>query len=351
MADLHVLSPDTQAILLLCGRFGRQEDANTPLTLSEYNQLAQWLHERAMRPADLLDEGWQGKAENSGFPLSIERMAALLRRGAAMAFAVESWTSKGLWVLSRSDDSYPHLLKSRLGRQAPPILYGAGDVALTSQGGLAIVGSRHTDDETLAFVRLVAQACASQGVQIVSGGARGVDSEAMTAALDAGGTAVGVLADSLAKHAVSRRYRQALLSGRLALLSATDPAAGFSAGNAMGRNKYIYALATWSLVASASLGTGGTWAGAVEELKAGRTPVYVRMQDDAPPAHHKLVELGARAFPDEPWANLANLLSSPADTVRSVAPADQGYRQEPLLPLEPPDSPAPSRVADDSMWE
>jgi predicted Rossmann fold nucleotide-binding protein DprA/Smf involved in DNA uptake len=182
---------------------GRQEDANTPLTLPEYNQLAQWLHERAMRPADLLDEGWQGKARNSGFPLSIGRVEAHLRRGAAMAFAVESWTSKGLWVVSRSDDSYPHLLKSRLGRQAPPILYGAGEIALTSQGGLAIVGSRHTDDETLAFVRRVAQACASQGVQIVSGGARGVGSEAMIAALDSGGTAVGVLADSLAKQAVS----------------------------------------------------------------------------------------------------------------------------------------------------
>ena len=79
-----------------------------------------------------------------------------------------------------------------------------------------------------------------------------MDSEAMVAALDAGGTAVGMLADSLSKHAVSGRYRRALMDGRLVLLSAVDPDSGFNTGNAMARNKYIYGLATWGLVVSAS---------------------------------------------------------------------------------------------------
>lgn len=51
----HVLAPDTQAILLLCGSFGQNRQIEPqPLTLSEYNSLAEWLRENQMRPADLL---------------------------------------------------------------------------------------------------------------------------------------------------------------------------------------------------------------------------------------------------------------------------------------------------------
>ena len=54
MADTsHMLSPDTQAILLLCASLhpGKPE-AIPPLTLTEYNQLAQWLQTQEMRPGD-----------------------------------------------------------------------------------------------------------------------------------------------------------------------------------------------------------------------------------------------------------------------------------------------------------
>ncbi len=328
--ERHVLNADTQATLLLCGRFDRQEQM-APLKLSEYNQLAQWLVNQALHPADLLDEGWRAIARQKGFPLDVERVAALLLRGAALAFAVESWTSKGLWVIGRGDEEYPRPLRSRLGRLAPPILYGVGPVELATRCGLAIVGSRDADEPALAFTRGVAATCAHQGMQVVSGGARGVDSEAMGAALDAGGTVVGVLADSLARQAVSSRYRRAIVDERLVLLSATDPNSGFNAGNAMARNKYIYALATWGLVVSSSLGEGGTWTGAVEELNAKRVPLFVRMQEPIPPAHQKLVDLGARPFPDEPWDALAEILASATEA-------------QPATPFPPTQSQAPPPI-------
>ncbi len=42
----HKLNPDTQAILLLCGHFGKKTTGEIkPLTPSEYTWMAQWLQE------------------------------------------------------------------------------------------------------------------------------------------------------------------------------------------------------------------------------------------------------------------------------------------------------------------
>ncbi len=66
-------------------------------------------------------------------------------------------------------------------------------------------------------------------------------------------------------------------SSRLLLISPYDPQVGFNVGNAMGRNKLIYALADAALVVASDLNKGGTWSGAVEQLDRYKcVPVYVR---------------------------------------------------------------------------
>ncbi len=302
----HVLMPDTQAILLLCASFGQNRPSQPqPLTLSEYNVLAGWLKENHIRPAGLLDS--TGKNQLQKIPaglLELHRVQALLERGVMLSLAVEKWTNQGLWVLARSDTQYPQRLKHTLKHLAPAILYGVGNVELLSQGGLAIVGSRDVDEEGLDYTQRIAQTCAQQGMQVVSGGARGVDSSAMLAAIDAGGTAVGVLADSLTKAAVAGKYRAGIKEGRLTLVSAYDPDSGFNVGNAMGRNKYIYALADNALAVSCSYEKGGTWAGAVEALERIKdVPVFVRLQGTVPEGNRQLVQKGAKPFPEAPWNN------------------------------------------------
>jgi hypothetical protein len=106
----------------------------------------------------------------------------------------------------------------------------------------------------LATLKEWREPCAAQEIQVVSGGARGVDQAAMLGVLDAGGTALGVLADSLSKAAVNSKYRPNIREGRLLLVSSYDPDAAFNTGNAMGRNKYIYAFADYTLVVSSSVG-------------------------------------------------------------------------------------------------
>ncbi|MEC4818467.1 MAG: DNA-processing protein DprA, partial [Scytonema sp. PMC 1069.18] len=318
----HVLPPDTQAILLLCASFGQNRQLEPqPLTLSEYNSLTDWLRDNQMRPADLLEPTAKDFLERiTNSKLNSDRIIALLERGGMLSLAVEKWTNQGLWVLGRGDSNYPKRLKQRLRHSAPAILYGVGDVELLSRGGLAIVGSRDVDDETLSYTQRVAQTCCAHDIQVISGGARGVDQAAMLGAIAAGGTSVGVLADSLAKASVNGKYRSSIKEGKLTLVSSYDPEAGFNTGNAMGRNKYIYSLADYTLVVNSSAGKGGTWAGAVEALERLRDiPVFVRMSPNVPEGNQQLYDKGAKAFPDEPWdASFRELLATAASQDETV---------------------------------
>ena len=121
----------------------------------------------------------------------------------------------------------------------------------------------------------------------------------MRGALEAGGTVIGVLADSLEKTAMNRDHRNLIIDGRLVLASPYDPSAGFNVGNAMQRNKIIYALADASLVVSSNVNKGGTWAGAIEQLEKLRlVPVYVRSTGEASEGLEALRRKGAIDWPN-----------------------------------------------------
>lgn len=290
------LQSDTQATLLLCGRFGaaRSTSEVRPLSLKEYNGLAAWLGQQAFRPGDLVEEDTVlGRLPTH--VLDPVRVRDLLARGAALAFAVEEWERKGIWILSRADTTYPVRLRSTLKAIAPPLLYGAGDRALLDGPTLGVVGSRNADADDLDFTQAVAERCVAEGVSIVSGGAKGVDIEAMLGALDAGGRAVGVLPEGIEKPAVSRVYRDALASGRLALVSSHAPGTRWSVANAMGRNKVIYGLSDGVLVVASGT-DGGTWEGATEALRHGWSRVFVRV-GGVPDGNQRLLDRGAHAWP------------------------------------------------------
>ncbi len=363
----HVLDPDSQVVLLLCGSFVRGPQDVQPLTPSEYNSLADWLKEMGLRPSVLLsDEGRERLRQ--GFAGRADRMLSLLQRGAALAMAVEGWTNRGLWVISRAENGYPARLKNRLGKAAPPLLYGAGNRDLLDAGGLAVVGSRNADDIALEFTRYIAEKCAKENIRIVSGGARGIDKEAMLEALKRGGTAAGVLSDSLEKEALSGKYRSAIRDGRLILVSPYPPSAGFSAGNAMGRNKLIYALADYAMVISSDV-KGGTWNGALENMKKRYAPLIVRISPAAPEGNRKLLEQGGTAFDEEwltsdfslrNWLNaLAKVTELPSDAKDGLFSAVSEEGASAAAVQERPEEYLPERSADpvsrtdaaDAFWE
>jgi predicted Rossmann fold nucleotide-binding protein DprA/Smf involved in DNA uptake len=132
---------------------------------------------------------------------------------------------------------------------------------------------------------------------LYSGGARGVDSLSMKASLDSRGFAVGILADSLEKAIRIPEYRAALGRGDACLVTAFHPAAGFSVGAAMGRNRLIYTLADHAIVVASDVNQGGTWAGATEALKAGWLPVFVLDHANMPEGNRALLKKGANSLP------------------------------------------------------
>lgn len=293
----QALSADTEIVLLLCGRFGgERQEPFQPLSAREYGEFAKWLNARGLRPADLLsDSGREHLPNVHEAKLERRRVDFLLGRGTALALALERWSRGGLWVISRGDPEFPKRLKRHLKHAAPPLLYGAGDKSLLEAGGLAIIGSRDATDAALEFTRVIAAKCAKEGLGVVSGGARGVDAAAMQGATEAGGVSIGILASDLLKMSVNRQNRVGLQEGQLVLISPFYPEAGFNAGNAMARNKYIYTLADRALVIDSALGSGGTWEGAVEDLQQKWVPLYVRTPGQGP-GNSALVDRGGVAF-------------------------------------------------------
>ena len=85
----------------------------------------------------------------------------------------------------------------------------------------------------------------------------------------------------------------------------------------MGRNKLIYGLAEFAVVVSSDHQTGGTWAGALEALKANLCPVLVRDGDGVPRGNKELLKLGATALPASELPEIPNL----AEWVQQRAPA------------------------------
>lgn len=273
-----IISENTKAILLLTAPllFGKSSEQYDLLKPKEYHQLALYLREIQKQPADLLSMQ-TSDILNKYTQSDKERILKLLNRGFLLSQVIDYWQARGIWVISRADETYPNRLKSRLKEHSPVILYGCGNPKLLEQGGLAVVGSRNIDNELTIYSQEVGQLSAHAGKMIISGGAKGVDSAAMYSALHFGGNVCGVLSDSLEKMALHIDNRKAIQDGQLVLISACDPKAGFSTGNAMQRNKYIYALADAALIVNSDEKKGGTWAGAIEQLeKYQHIPIYVR---------------------------------------------------------------------------
>ena len=329
----HDVSPNAQAILLLTaplhvGRGGGREEVRRLTPKRQYLPLIEWLAGIGREPGDLI--GPEGvdvldEALASGLPnLDRAQIEELLGRGYLLGVALDRWRTRAVWVLSSFDEGYPDRLREALGDEAPPLLYGCGDRSFLNDGGLAIVGPRAADEELLEYARSVGELAASAGRTVVSGAARGVDRAAMTGALDVGGRTIGVLHSELARAAVQRENRDAVLDERLLLVSPHDPAARFQRHNAMRRNHYVYALADAALVVDALKGKGGTWTGATDQLaRCSSSPVYVRSTLDRSEGLAALEDRGALQWPNPESPQELEVLFDQRD----VEPAVTGERR------------------------
>lgn len=137
---------------------------------------------------------------------------------------------------------------------------------------------------------------ARQGYVLVSGNARGADSQAQSSALTHGGAVISVVADCLSGYSGS---------DRLLYLSEEDYDASFSSHRALSRNHVIHSLGDAAFAAQCSLGKGGTWSGTTHNLERRLCPVF-GFQDGSD-AMRELERRGAHLIAPGELQNLSKL--------------------------------------------
>ena len=295
-----MLSLDSQVLILLCSHLGlNKDDTLSPLKLREWNPLARKIRDSSLnRPGGLLGQTIEDIQAQLELPENgALRLIRLLERGDALADELRRLASSGIQVVTRVDPDYPQRYRERLKDSAPAVLFYAGEPALLGQPGIAVVGSRHLDQAGQECAAFVGNACGLSGLVLYSGGAKGVDTLSMNAALEARGSAVGILADSLERAIRDVTARNAIGRGDLCLATPYGPNAGFSVGAAMGRNRLIYCLADYAIVVASDAEKGGTWAGATEALKNSWLPVFVLDHPAMPEGNRLLLQRGGVTFP------------------------------------------------------
>lgn len=292
MLDKTAPSPVTIATLLLCGRFGPPREGIKLLAPSEYHDFQQWLTMHRLTFGDLVKpEAASIVRSYASRGLDVDRLLALLRRTDELALALERWSQAGIWVVAQTDSYYPHRLRQRLKLAALPLLFGAGPRTLLDGGGVCIVGSRDSPKAALEFARIIGDRCAREGMTAVSSDMRGVDREAVTAALGGGGKVICVLSDCLEKALAAKRHRHALAANTLVMVTPFSPDTRFKVANAIRANKYQYVLSDVAVIVE-TREKGGVWLGAEENRHEGWVPAFVRTGENMSQSNLALLHLG-----------------------------------------------------------
>lgn len=104
---------------------------------------------------------------------------------------IRSYEERGIRLITVLDEDYPLNLRQVYNR--PPFLFVRGELREADNRAVAIVGTRQASDAGLDQARRLAEELARSDVTVLSGLARGIDSAAHRAALDAGGRTVAVM--------------------------------------------------------------------------------------------------------------------------------------------------------------
>jgi DNA processing protein len=138
--------------------------------------LALW---RDLTPADLFADGGQAPAL------------------AEAASTIARWKVDQLGLLTIGDEDYPTQLREI--HEMPPVLFHQGRLA-PSEVGMSVIGSRAASPRGLEIARSVAAGLVDRGITVIAGLAKGIDSAAHRAALEAGGRTVAVIGTGITRY-------------------------------------------------------------------------------------------------------------------------------------------------------
>ncbi len=276
---------------------------------------------------------------------SVKGISRAIADELATAFATVDWQSEiarakaqNVKFLTPVDDDYPPLLRQI---HYPPLaLYITGDPAALCFASIAMVGTRSPTTYGLVNAKTFSYRLAQSGICVVSGLARGIDTEAHRGALLAGGRTVAVIGSALDKlYPYENRglARQIVKSGGAVV---TEYPFGRSADRQTFpmRNRIISGLSSAVLVVEAGV-YSGTLITVDHALEQGRSVMAIPGRIDSAVAQgcHKLIKNGARLVetPEEvldEMQTLPNAMAHPAPG--AAAPTESQPAQRPKVVLD-----------------
>ncbi len=158
-------------------------------------------------------------------------------------------------ALTLLDEAYPANL--RLIADPPPVLFVRGEICPSDERAVAVVGTRRATAYGHSVTQRLASDLAAAGVTVVSGLAKGVDTVAHRATIDAGGRTLAVLGNGLDQVYPPQNAKLAeRVSGAGALVSEFPPGTPPDAVNFPRRNRIISGLSRATLIVEAPAHSG-----------------------------------------------------------------------------------------------
>ena len=175
-----------------------------------------------------------------------------------------AWSGRGAL-----EDAQLTLLAGR--REDPEIdIFLSGDVELLRRPCVSVVGTRDVSDGGWSRAHRLARELAEQGVVVVSGLAKGVDTAALTGAVAAGGRVVAVIGTPIDRaYPIENAELQQTIYRDHLLISQFPPGERVFPSNFPKRNRVMAALSDASVIVEAS-DTSGTLHQAAECQRLGR---------------------------------------------------------------------------------
>jgi len=158
-------------------------------------------------------------------------------------------------VVTWNDPAYPANLRHVY--NAPALLYLRGEIEPRDEFAVAVVGTRQASMYGKEAARMLGVGLARAGVTVVSGMARGIDTVAQHACLEAGGRSIAVLGcgvDVVYPRENARLAAEIVEKG--ALVSEYPLGTQPEAGNFPPRNRIISGLSLGTVVVEAGLSSG-----------------------------------------------------------------------------------------------
>jgi len=187
------------------------------------------------------------------------------------SWALEAARDAGAHPLLLGREGYPPLLAQTA--NPPAVLYVRGFLAPDARR-VAVVGARQCDERGLEMARTLGEDLARAKIEVVSGGARGVDAAAHAGALRGAGTTVAVLGCGIdqAYPPENGELFDRIASGGGAVMSELVPGALPKPANFPRRNRIIAGLSQATVVVRAGARSGALVT--ARDAVAGGRPVF-----------------------------------------------------------------------------